>query len=177
MDTEGSSRSATGGAVPGERPTGSRSRLPGRDLTMEPLHTPAAPADPPHTYRMPLPRLTVTQGFGHGPLDGAWWPRCEVLELELPSLVGLLEPERGATVRVTVDTAQWPDAPPTVMARGREIAVEATGSSDQTHLITLDGDTVGCWVLLVIPPGEPADTAGRLLRAAGRYNLTAVRGA
>ncbi|MER5512950.1 DUF5994 family protein [Streptomyces sp. NPDC002766] len=39
---------------------------------------------------MPLPRLALASGVRHGPLDGAWWPRCGSLELELPSLVAAL---------------------------------------------------------------------------------------
>lgn len=72
--------------------------------------------DDAHTYRMPLPRLVLAQDLGHGPLDGAWWPRCDALELELPSLVALLEPEWGTTVRVTVDAGCFlsyrPGSPP-----------------------------------------------------------------
>lgn len=68
---------------------------------------------------MPLPRLVLTQSVSHGPLDGAWWPRCDALEVELPSLVASLEPEWGTTVRVTV---------------------EETGSADEAHTITLDCD-------------------------------------
>ncbi|MGW3209572.1 DUF5994 family protein [Streptomyces sp. NPDC001135] len=73
---------------------------------------------------MPTPRLALTPDVSHGPLDGAWWPRCDALELELPSLVGSLEPDPDTTVRVTVDPAEWPDTPCTVMAPGRVTAVE-----------------------------------------------------
>lgn len=119
-----------------------------------------------HTYRMPLPRLALTLGVGRGPLDGAWWPRCGALELELPSLVATLEPDLGTMVYVTVASAQWPDAPHTVMAPGRTITVEATRSAGEEHVITLDFDTVGRCVLLVVPPQEGADEACRLMTAA-----------
>ncbi|MFI8531292.1 DUF5994 family protein [Streptomyces aquilus] len=140
---------------------------------MEPSTTPAEGplADPGHTYRMPLPRLALTPEVSHGPLDGAWWPRCDSLELELPSLVAALEPDRGSTVRITVDAAQWPDPPHTIMAPGQVIAVDVTGSADEAHVITLDCDTVGRWVLLVVPPQEPADTAARLMAAAADPEL------
>jgi hypothetical protein len=135
---------------------------------MEPSGTPAEGASSAggHTYRMPLPRLTLTPDVSHGPLDGAWWPRCDALELELPSLVGSLEPGWGTTVHVTVDPAEWPDAPHTVMAPGRVITVEPAGPGSGAHVITLDCGTVGRWVLLVVPPEEPAGTAARLLAAA-----------
>ncbi|MHB9860592.1 DUF5994 family protein [Streptomyces sp. YIM S03343] len=130
-----------------------------------------------HTYAMPLPRLTVAPDVSHGPLDGAWWPHCDALELELPSLIGTLEPDPGAAVRVTMDPAEWPDAPRTVMAPGRVIAVEPAGQGSEAHVITLDCGTVGRWVLLVVPPDEPAGTAARLLAAAAdpENALTAAR--
>ncbi|MFI1761483.1 DUF5994 family protein [Streptomyces sp. NPDC020800] len=146
---------------------------------MEPTRTPAEGASgaDAQTYRMPLPRLTLTPDVSHGPLDGAWWPRCDALELELPSLVGSLEPEPGAAIRVTVDPAEWPDAPHTIMAPGGVIAVEPAGPGSDAHVITLDCGTVGRWVLLVVPPEEPAGTAARLLAAAAdpENPLTATR--
>ncbi|WP_367321814.1 DUF5994 family protein [Streptomyces sp. HUAS ZL42] len=80
---------------------------------------------------MPLPRLVLTQGVGHGPPDGAWSPRCDALEL--PSFFASLQLGWDTAVRVTVDAAQWPDAPPTVMAPGRVITVEPAGSADEAH--------------------------------------------
>ncbi|MEU6771802.1 DUF5994 family protein [Streptomyces sp. NPDC046759] len=126
---------------------------------------------------MPLPRLTLTPDVSHGPLDGAWWPRCDALELELPSLVSSLEAGTAATIRVTVDPAEWPDAPHTVMAPGRVIAVEPAQPGSGAHVITLDCGTAGHWVLLVVPPGAPAGTAARLLAAAAdpENPLTAAR--
>ncbi|MFH7337369.1 DUF5994 family protein [Streptomyces sp. KHY 26] len=137
-----------------------------------------APADTDtHTYRMPLPRVALTPDVSHGPLDGAWWPRCDALELELPSLVSSLEPEPETAVRVTVYPGEWPDAPHAVMSPDREIAVEQTGPGGEAHAITLDCGTVGRWVLLVVPPEEPVGTAARLLAAAAdpENSLTAAR--
>ncbi|MER5549170.1 DUF5994 family protein [Streptomyces sp. NPDC002589] len=146
---------------------------------MEPSSTPAggAPAADAHTYRMPLPRLALTPDVSHGPLDGARWLRCAALELELPSLVGSLEPDPDTTVRVTVDPVEWPDAPHTVMSPGREIAVEPAGPGSAAHVITLDRGTVGRWVLRVVTAEEPAGTAARLPAAAAdpENPLTAAR--
>lgn len=146
---------------------------------MEPDGTPAEGASSAraHTYRMPTPRLALSPEVSHGPLDGAWWPRCDALELELPSLVGSLEPDPGTAVRVTVNTAEWPDTPRTVMAPGRVIAVEPAGPGCEPHAISLDCGSVGRWVLLVVPPDEPAGTAARLLAAAAdpENPLTAAR--
>ncbi|MER5796626.1 DUF5994 family protein [Streptomyces sp. NPDC001980] len=126
---------------------------------------------------MPIPRLTLTRDVSHGPLDGAWWPRCDALELELPSLVSALEPDLDAEVRVTVDPAEWPGAPHAVMAPDRVITVEPAGPGGEAHVITLDCDTVGRWVLLVVPPEESAGTAARLMAAVDdpENPLTAAR--
>ncbi|MFD5132284.1 DUF5994 family protein [Streptomyces olindensis] len=124
-----------------------------------------APSDG-HSYRMPLPRLRLTPDVSHGPLDGAWWPRCDALELELPALVGSLDPSIGTVTRVTVGTAAWPDAPQEVMAPGHVIEVALSNGAAEMHAITVDCGTVGRWELLVVPPDEPAGTAALLLTAA-----------
>ncbi|MGW1539289.1 DUF5994 family protein [Streptomyces sp. NPDC002309] len=119
-----------------------------------------------HTYTMPLSRLSLTPEASHGPLDGAWWPRCDALALELPALVGSLDPGHGTVTRVTVDAAAWPDAPEMLSAPDHVIEVVLSDAADEAHAVTLECGTVGRWELLVIPPDEPTGTAGRLLRAA-----------
>ncbi|MFE0354177.1 DUF5994 family protein [Streptomyces nigra] len=133
-------------------------------ITTEPAEG-AVPGDG-HSYRMPVPRLRLMPGVSHGRLDGAWWPRCDALELELPALVGSLDPGIGTVTRVTVETAAWPDAPQEVMAPSHVIEVVPTDSAAEAHAITVDCGTVGSWELLVIPPDEPARGAARLLTAA-----------
>ncbi|CAL9525788.1 hypothetical protein SUDANB105_03916 [Streptomyces sp. enrichment culture] len=123
-------------------------------------------ADDAHTYTMPLSRLSVTPECSHGPLDGAWWPRCDALELELPALVGSLDPGHGTVTRVTVGAATWADAPRTVSAPDHLIEVVLSDAADEEHVITVDCGTVGRWELMVIPPEEPAGDAERLLTAA-----------
>ncbi|MFF7184044.1 DUF5994 family protein [Streptomyces sp. NPDC008222] len=114
---------------------------------------------------MPLPRLTLRPDVSHGLLDGAWWPRCGVLELELPALVGSLDPGFGTVTRVTVDTAAWPDAPRSVMTPGHAIEVALTDGDIGAHAITLDVGPVHRWQLLVVPPAQPLGTAVWLLSA------------
>jgi hypothetical protein len=131
--------------------------------------TPSADGSPPddaHTYTMPLSRLSLTPEASHGPLDGAWWPRCDALALELPALVGSLDPGHGTVTRVTVSAADWPDALQTVPAPDHVIEVVLSGEADEAHAITLDCGSVGRWELLVVPPDEPAGTADRLMTAA-----------
>jgi hypothetical protein len=119
-----------------------------------------------HTYRMPLPRLTLTPDGGHGPLAGAWWPRCDALELELPALIGALAAGLGAVTHVTVDTAAWPDAPHRVPAPGRVILVSLSAVDTEAHTICLGYGTGEHRELLVVPPGEVADAARWLLTTA-----------
>jgi hypothetical protein len=128
------------------------------------------------TYRMPVARLALTRGGGRGPLDGAWWPRCDMLELELPALVGSLHPGIGTVTRVTVDAVAWPDAPRTVLAPGRVIEVALSPVDAEAHAIALHCDTVGRWELLVVPPGESVTVATWLLNTAAdpRNVLTAA---
>ncbi|MFF5407039.1 DUF5994 family protein [Streptomyces misionensis] len=149
------------------------------------MDSPAPPAgdsptdDDAHTYTMPLSRLSLAPQASHGPLDGAWWPRCDALALELPALVGSLDPGHGTVTRVTVGAADWPDAPRTVSAPDHAIEVVLSDDADEAHVITLECGTVGCWELLVVPPDEPAGTAGRLRsleQAVGRARPRQGRG-
>ncbi|WP_234373359.1 DUF5994 family protein [Streptomyces sp. H-KF8] len=119
-----------------------------------------------HTYRMPLPRLRLAPDVSHGPLDGAWWPRCDTPEPEPPPLVASPDLSVGTVTRVIVGTAAWPDAPRKVMAPGRVIEVALTDLAAEARAITVDCGTVGRWKLLVIPPDEPAGAAAGLLIAA-----------
>ncbi|MFF8729000.1 DUF5994 family protein [Streptomyces sp. NPDC015171] len=121
---------------------------------------------PDHTYRMPVPRLTLTAGVSRGPLDGAWWPRCDLLELELPALVGSLAPGLGTVTRVTVDAVAWPDVPRTVAAPAGLIEVALSDVDSEAHAIALECGALGRWELLVIPPGRSVAAATWLLTAA-----------
>ncbi|WP_235192967.1 DUF5994 family protein [Streptomyces viridochromogenes] len=150
----------------------------GRDRMMDVTGTSDGSGSPEgaHTYRMPLARLALAPGAGRGPLDGAWWPRCDLLELELPALVGSLDPGRGTVARVIVDAVAWPDAPRTVLAPSRVIDVTLSAVDAEAHAIVLDCGAVGRWELLVIPPGESVAAAAWLLNTAAdpRNALTAA---
>ncbi|MGW1860289.1 DUF5994 family protein [Streptomyces collinus] len=122
-------------------------------------------SDGTHTYRMPAARVALAPGGGHGPLHGAWWPRCDMLELELPALLGSLDPG-GIVARVTVDTVAWPGVPQKVTLPGRVIEVVLSAVDAEVHAIALDWDTAGHRELLVIPPGESRAAATWLLAAA-----------
>ncbi|WP_425826894.1 DUF5994 family protein [Streptomyces fractus] len=135
---------------------------------MDAIATPLGGTSPSdgQTYRMPEPRLRLTPGTSHGPLDGAWWPRCSSLELELPALVSSLAPADGAVTHVTVDPDCWRGVPRSVMAPGHVIEVATVRLPDDAHAIGVECGVVGRWELLVIPPDEPVEAAVRLLAAA-----------
>jgi hypothetical protein len=134
------------------------------------------PPDEVRTYRMPVARLTLTPGVSQGPLQGAWWPRCDLLELELPALVDSLGPRLGTVTRVTVDAVAWPGTPRTVAAPGRVIEVVLSAVDVEAHAIAMDCGTAGRRELLVIPPGEaPSAATWLLITAADPLNtLTAA---
>ncbi|MFE1910023.1 DUF5994 family protein [Streptomyces anandii] len=134
------------------------------DVTGTP--TEGVSSDGTRTYRMPVARVALAPGRGHGPLHGAWWPRCDMLELELPSLLGSLDPDLGIVARVTVDTVAWPGVPQKVTLPGRMIEVALTAVDAEVHAIALDWGTAGHRELLVIPPGESRAAATWLLATA-----------
>ncbi|WP_406437556.1 DUF5994 family protein [Streptomyces sp. NBC_00631] len=85
--------------------------------------------------------------------------------------MGSPDPGPGTVTRDTVGAADWPDAPQTVPAPDHVIDVVLGDDTDEAHAITLECGTVGCWERLVVPPEEPAGTAGRLVTAAaGPWN-------
>jgi hypothetical protein len=130
-----------------------------------------------HSYRLPPARLALTPaGTGHGPLDGAWWPRCRELALELPALTDVLGPRWGPVTHVMVDRACWSHAPRTVLVPGHVVRVGRSGAKEKAHKLTLACGTVGRRDLVVIPPHTAPDTAGRLMADAAdpRNFLTAA---
>lgn len=65
-----------------------------------------------------------------------------------------------------MDPVDWPDGPRTVMAPGPRIAVGPAAPGGEAPVVIVDRGTVGRWVLLAVPPEEPATSAARLLTAA-----------
>lgn len=122
--------------------------------------------EPERTYWLPPARLALAAATGRTPLRGAWWPRCDLLELELPSLVGALGPGVGTVTGVTVDAVAWPGVPRTVATGGGVIDVALSAVDAEAHAIALDCGAAGHWELLVVPPGESAAAAHWLLRTA-----------
>ncbi|MGW8332788.1 DUF5994 family protein [Streptomyces sp. NPDC055897] len=112
-------------------------------------------------------RVALKGGDGsRGLLDGAWWPRSRDLAVELPALIGLLDPLWGRVTRIAVNPRYWPVVPRKVPVRGHVVKVGWFKAEQDPHKLLLLSNTVGRWDLLVIPPDTPAASAARLMAAA-----------
>ncbi|MEV6723051.1 DUF5994 family protein [Streptomyces xanthochromogenes] len=115
----------------------------------------------------PAVRVALKGGDGvRGLLDGAWWPYSRDLAVELPALIGVLDPLWGRVTRIAVNPRYWPVVPHKVAVRGHVVKVGWFKAEQDAHKLLLLSNTVGRWDLLVIPPGTPADSAARLMAAA-----------
>ncbi|CAM5452998.1 hypothetical protein SXANM310S_06818 [Streptomyces xanthochromogenes] len=115
----------------------------------------------------PAVRVALKGGDGaRGLLDGAWWPYSRDLAVELPALIGVLDPLWGRVTRIAVNPRYWPVVPHKVAVRGHVVKVGWFKAEQDAHKLLLFSNTVGRWDLLVIPPGTPADSAARLMAAA-----------
>ncbi|KZS60472.1 DUF5994 family protein [Mycobacterium ostraviense] len=62
---------------------------------------------PENTPRLRLKPKAPTTGY----VDGAWWPHCDDLPIELPDLLAVLSVRLGPIDRVTYHLAEWAEAP------------------------------------------------------------------
>lgn len=119
--------------------------------------------------RFQLSPLSTRPGRGmndSGLLDGAWWPRSRDLRVELPALVGALDPYWPRITRVSVNPAHWPDIPAKLPVGGRRLYVGwFTTQLDPNELLLLSYRSER-WNLLVVPPLTPELDAVRLMDAA-----------
>ncbi|GHB43126.1 hypothetical protein GCM10010331_33340 [Streptomyces xanthochromogenes] len=128
---------------------------------------PDGPESPGESGPCSAARVALKGGDGaRGLLDGAWWPYSRDLAVELPSLIGVLDPLWGRVTRIAVNPRYWPVVPHKVAVRGHVVKVGWFKAEQDAHKLLLLSNTVGRWDLLVIPPGTPADSAARLMAAA-----------
>ncbi|WP_329133864.1 DUF5994 family protein [Streptomyces sp. NBC_01476] len=144
---------------------------PGTSPVVAPL---AAPVTGP-PVRISLSAASTAPGApmpGHGPLDGAWWPRSRDLAVELPLLIEALESRWGRVSRVAVNPRHWPVIPKKVALSGRVVHVGWFGPEQDPNALLLLGNREGRWDLLVIPPQTSEETAARLMaEASAPHNL------
>lgn len=117
-----------------------------------------------------LPRLALEPALSQtGVFDGAWWPRSNRVEAELPDLITALAAHVGRIVRVGLDTGAWDDVPRSVTVDGRAIRISWFPGSDRT--ISLSLGFQNHLRLLVVPPETGAGAArAAMAEAAGHDN-------
>lgn len=86
-----------------------------------------------------------------GSVQGAWWPRTNQLNTELPLLLAALWPRVGSFDRVIYDETSWVPASLRMQFRGHSVILEGS-STTSTNILSLIGDGFGRLVLLVVPP-------------------------
>lgn len=100
-------------------------------------------------------RICVAHALGRD-IDGAWWPRVDRINYELPALVAVLTPLLG---NITTIQVNWPplQRPPDFNWPGWEYK--------RQHVITLNGEDA-CANLLIIPYATYSALALMVLRRA-----------
>ncbi len=122
------------------------------------------PHEGPHVGpREPL-RLTLSEDFSRGRLDGAWWPRSRDLETELRDLLGDLPESLGPLGRVVCSGPDWDRAPQKVTVGGALVEI-ARFPREDAHLVILILSSRNL-TLLVVPPDTAADKAAEAMLAA-----------
>ncbi|GAV38260.1 DUF5994 family protein [Streptomyces acidiscabies] len=130
--------------------------------------SPASEAESPLFPPSPSPLRLSLAPAGPAPalLDGAWWPRCRDLGVELPSLTAVLDPLWGRITRITVNPTHWPAVPRKVPVAGHVVKVGWFLAEQDPHELLLLSYRTGRWNLLVVPPQTPPDSAAWLMAAA-----------
>lgn len=125
------------------------------------------------------PRLTLHDaGATGGQLDGAWWPRSDVLAYELPGLLAVLTDRVGPIERLSYDMADWAPADRRLDAGGRRVRLDGFRRRTPGGTVHAVGIRHGVLTLLVIPPTTPTETATAMLERAADPSVTlaALRG-
>ncbi|WP_205849986.1 DUF5994 family protein [Nakamurella flava] len=119
------------------------------------------------------PRLTLHDpGRTTGQVDGAWWPRSDVLADELPGLLAVLTERIGPVERLSYDLADWSPAERRLLAGGRRVRLDGFRSRTPAATVHAVGTRRDVVTLAVIPPGTPTDTAEAMLRMAADPDVT-----
>lgn len=109
-----------------------------------------------------------TIGPRGGVLDGAWWPRSEHIESELPALVSALTRHIGPITRVGLDATAWEGLPTRLTVDDRVVHIDSYPVGDDTILVTR-GDR-DLFSLLVIPPNADPEAAKAAIAQAVRQD-------
>jgi len=111
-------------------------------------------------------RLGLADRFGHGPLDGGWWPRSRDLSVEAADLVDQFPEVRGRIDRLVYSRPVWSTLEHRVTGARGSVKLESF-PRDDTHtmvLILASGRTLR---LMVVPADTQPGLAAAMLRTAG----------
>jgi len=112
-----------------------------------------------------LPRLVLEPAMaGTGLFDGAWWPRSNEIEAELPDLITALGAHLGRIRRVALDAGFWDGVPRSIIVNGDLVRIGWVAASAGT--ISLSLGILDHRLLLVVPPETPRSTAAAAMAGA-----------
>ncbi len=113
-----------------------------------------------------VPRLRLKPAAPHvGYVDGAWWPRGDDLEAEIPGLVALLSDRLGSVERVLYKVGDWAKAPAKIPVAGHPVHLDGyrLQPPNTAEVLGFNGARI---VLLVVPPHTDPDRAHATMTAA-----------
>jgi Family of unknown function (DUF5994) len=134
-----------------------------------------AVSDRRHTGPENTPRLRLKpKAPTNGHVDGAWWPRDDDLEKELPDLLAVLSVRLGAIDRVLYNLSEWANAPKRLLSGGRAVRLDGYHRQPASTLEVL-GLGREKLLLLVVPSRTDPDRAHEIMMtAAAPDNVTSV---
>ncbi len=97
-----------------------RDRSVAMTLRQFPADDPPQRTTPEHTPRLRLKPKAPRSGF----VDGAWWPRSDDLNAELPDLLAVLSVRLGPIDRVMFNVNEWVKPTPKLFAGGRAVRLD-----------------------------------------------------
>ena len=121
---------------------------------------------PENTPRLRLKPKAPVSGY----VDGAWWPRSDELETELPDLLAVLSVRLGSIARVVYNLAEWVTVPVKKVHIGGRVVRLAGYNRQPVNTIQVIGANGNKIVLLVVPAYTDTDQAHDTLMAAAAPN-------
>lgn len=120
---------------------------------------------PAHTPRLRLKPKAPHSGY----VDGAWWPRSDDLNAELPDLLAVLSVRLDRIDRVLYNLNEWANVPAKLATGGRAVRLDGyrRQPANTVEILGLNRDRIA---LLVVPPYTDPDQAHTTMMAAAGPN-------
>ncbi|MGB8504632.1 MAG: DUF5994 family protein [Mycobacterium sp.] len=117
-----------------------------------------------------MPRLRLKPKLSRGGyVDGAWWPRSDDLNTELPDLIAVLSFRLGTIDHVTYNFTEWRRASAELATDGRAVQLDGYRRQPPNTLEIVDVNDKRM-VLLVVPSQTEPDNAHAIVMAAAAPN-------